>query len=48
MNELKILLDQTAIDYDLPLQLVEETYKNYKDNFYEKLEELLSEKQNKL
>lgn len=47
MCELKTLLYQTAEDYDIPMWLVEKTYKEDKDNFYEKLEELLVERRKK-
>lgn len=44
MTEENILLEQTAIDYDMPLWLVEKVYKDDRTNFYTKLEELLAER----
>ena len=41
MKEEDILLEQTAIDYDMPLWLVNKVYKDDRPNFYTKLEELL-------
>lgn len=46
MDNLNRFLERTSEDYDIPLWLVEKTYKDYKVSFYEKLEEILIERNN--
>jgi len=41
----KGLIDQTALDYDLPYETVLNVYEKYgKDNFYDELEKLLEQR----
>lgn len=43
----KSFLEQTAKDYDMPLHEVERIANLYPDNFYQKLEEYISDRSNK-
>jgi hypothetical protein len=40
-------IKQTAKDYDLPYCIVENIYKRFPDNFYDKLEEEINNRRNK-
>jgi len=43
----KSFLEQTAKDYDMPLYEVERIANLYPDNFYQKLEEYISDRSKK-
>lgn len=38
------LIIQAAKDYDIDIDIVEDIYEQYPDNFYEKLEEYIKER----
>ena len=47
VGNINTFIRQTAKDYDLPIEVIENIIKNHAENFYEKLEEYLMEQNEK-